>query len=464
MNKAITHYLKQAFLLALTAILEQSCTRKADSPLLEGILNVTEPTKIAFVYDYLGDNYVEELITDSTGSFIYNPKLEGDEADLYIYVGQDIYGAYVKEGCSTHIVIDGENVTFKGDNADRCTFLNTLYHTFSPWAFKPTPDHPFDSAEWNTRLEKSRETVEKALDGVIDSEVRARYQQLADATYKYYLLQNLALERMMNQTDNKLQSDSIIATIDPNADITRLSGLLNYWYNAADLGVNTGERIDLEDFFARQIKKVDSVLTNEGNKKSLINTLCNMFLMYQPSDSAIHEFRAAIAPQLAKVPRIEENIEKVLAERAKRIKDGDLLPGNPTLIARDGNRTTLADVIRGKVAYIDFWATWCAPCCHEIPYFEKVWEQYKENERIVFVSISQDDDRKAWEKKIDKDQPTWPNYIFDKNSGSKFLEDMSINSIPRFVIVGADGRILSADAVRPSDKDIATVLDAALAR
>jgi hypothetical protein len=56
------------------------------------------------------------------------------------------------------------------------------------------------------------------LDGVIDSEVRARYQQLADATYKYYLLQNLALERMMNQTDNKLQSDSIIATIDPRPD------------------------------------------------------------------------------------------------------------------------------------------------------------------------------------------------------------------------------------------------------
>lgn len=464
MNKAIIHYLRQALLLVLTAVLGQGCTRKADSPLLEGILNVTEPTRIALVYDYLGDNYVEELTTDSTGSFIYNPKLEGDEADLFIYVGQDIYGAYVKEGCSTHITIDGENVTFSGDNVDRCIFLNTLYHTFSPWAFKPTPDHPFDVAEWNTRLEKSRETVEKALDGVIDSEVRARYRQLADATYKYYLLQNLALERMMNQTDNKSQSDSIIATIDPNADVTRLSGLLNYWYDNVGWGANTGECVDLEDFFARQVKGVDSVLTNESNKKSLINTLCNMFLMYQPSDSTIHEFQTAIAPQLAKAPRIVENIEKVLAERAQRIKDGDLLPGNPILIARDGSRTTLADVIRGKVAYIDFWATWCAPCCHEIPYFEKVWEQYKENEHIVFVSISQDDDRKAWEKKIDKDQPAWPNYIFDKNSGSKFLEDMSINSIPRFVIVGADGRILSANAARPSDKDIATVLDAALTR
>jgi len=41
---------------------------------------------------------------------------------------------------------------------------------------------------------------------------------------------------------------------------------------------------------------------------------------------------------------------------------------------------------------------------------------------------------------------------------------MSINSIPRFVIVGADGRILSVNAARPSNKDITTVLDAALAR
>lgn len=70
MNKAIIHYLKQVLLLVLTAVLGQGCTRKADSPLLEGILNVTEPTRITLVYDYLGDNYVEELTTDSTGSFI----------------------------------------------------------------------------------------------------------------------------------------------------------------------------------------------------------------------------------------------------------------------------------------------------------------------------------------------------------------------------------------------------------
>ena len=53
MNKAIIHYLRQALLLALTAALGQGCTSKADSPLLEGILNVTEPTRVAFVYDYL---------------------------------------------------------------------------------------------------------------------------------------------------------------------------------------------------------------------------------------------------------------------------------------------------------------------------------------------------------------------------------------------------------------------------
>ena len=189
-----------------------------------------------------------------------------------------------------------------------------------------------------------------------------------------------------------------------------------------------------------------------------------MFFMYEPSDSDITAFRTAIAPQLAKAPFIAQDIERRLAERANQIKDGDALPSDPTLVARDGTRTTLNEVIQGKVAYIDFWATWCAPCCREIPYFEKVWKQYKSDPRIVFVSISQDDNVSAWQAKVDKDQPGWPNYIFEKISGRQFLDRMGINAIPRFLIVGRDGRIIHVNAARPSDKDIKSVIDAALAR
>ena len=451
-------------LTALSALFLHGCAPKADAPLLEGKINVSDPTAIAFVYDHEGENIVTELTTDSTGVFTYNPTLEGDEADLVVYVGQDLFGAYVKSGCSTHMVIDGTQATFTGDNLDRCRFNNTLYQSFSPWTFKPTPDHPFQLQEWTDKLNQGYERTQKAVEAVCDPEARARYQRLADATHKYYKLQILSLDRMMNQADNEAETDSLLATIDPNADETRLSGLINYWYNQAELTRNTGRMMDLTTFFTAQINAVDSALTNEGNKRSLYNTLTNMFFLYQPSDSDITAFRTAIAPQLAKAPRIAEYIEQQIAERANQIKNGDALPSDPTLIARDGTRTTLSQVIQGKVAYIDFWATWCAPCCREIPYFGEVWKQYKSDPRIVFVSISQDDNASAWEKKMDNDQPGWPNYIFEKISGRQFLDRMGINAIPRFIIVGSDGRILEVDAARPSDKDINSILDKALAR
>lgn len=464
MQKSIIQNLKPTVLLTLSVLLWQSCTPQPEASLLEGKINVTEPTEVAIVYDHEGDNMVEELTTDSTGAFIYNPELPGDDADVIIYVGQDIYGAYVKKGCSTHISIDQQQATFSGDNVDRCTFNNTLYHAFSPWVFKPTPDHPFNLNEWNTKLKQGYESAQKAAAAVTDSEARAHYQKLTDATYKHYYIQTLSLDNMMNHTDNEAEMDSLITTIDPNDDISRLSGLILYWYDKAGLHHSKGNAPGLTSYFIGQIAAVDSALTNEGNKKSLINNLCNMFFMYQPTDSAIEVFRTSIAPQLAKAPLIAQNIDKILAERANRIKDGDALPSNPTLIARDGSRTTLQQVIQGKVAYIDFWATWCAPCCREIPFFEKVWKQYEKNDQIIFVSISQDDNQQAWEKKMDKDQPGWPNYIFEKISGRKFLDAMGINAIPRFVIVGRDGKLITVDAARPSDKDIKAHLDAALAQ
>ena len=82
MHTFITDFLKPLGFAALTALSMHSCTPKADAPLLEGKINVTEPTELAIVYDYEGENIVTELTTDSTGAFTYNPALKAGEADL----------------------------------------------------------------------------------------------------------------------------------------------------------------------------------------------------------------------------------------------------------------------------------------------------------------------------------------------------------------------------------------------
>lgn len=67
---------------------------------------------------------------------------------------------------------------------------------------------------------------------------------------------------------------------------------------------------------------------------------------------------------------------------------------------RSGNQHRLSD-FKDKYLYIDLWASWCSPCCAEIPYLQKL-EKSVTNPDVVFVSISLDENREAWEKKMDQ--------------------------------------------------------------
>lgn len=56
----------------------------------------------------------------------------------------------------------------------------------------------------------------------------------------------------------------------------------------------------------------------------------------------------------------------------------------------DGQRAELADV-RGKVALVDFWATWCEPCRKELPAFDALAKEYAGRLQVVAVSVDEDD-------------------------------------------------------------------------
>jgi thiol-disulfide isomerase/thioredoxin len=118
-----------------------------------------------------------------------------------------------------------------------------------------------------------------------------------------------------------------------------------------------------------------------------------------------------------------------------------------------GNKVHFLDVIgKGKVVYIDFWATWCGPCCHEIPFVAKKVLKYKDNPNIEFVSISLDDNRSKWLAKLEADKPSWRQFIIPENFNSAFAKQYNITAIPRFMIFDKEGKIISISAPRPSDE------------
>ncbi|MCM1077853.1 MAG: hypothetical protein NC411_10915 [Bacteroides sp.] len=242
------------------------------------------------------------------------------------------------------------NAEFSGDNAAESRFFNAYTQAFYPMEYKPRPDVPYVFSDYLAKLNTNRDKV-KALIAPLDPEKRSRYNELTDAYYNDVLITLLSMNK--DSTD-KARIDSIVATVDPNSDVARKTGLLTHWYNASDLH-KSGRTNNVEDYLVDQFAAIDSVITNEGNKKSLWYSLGSMYMMFRPSDEAVEAFFASVEPQLSKVPGVKTCILQVREDMTPKVKDGDPIPTDPILIAPDGSRCQLSHLLGkdGKFISID---------------------------------------------------------------------------------------------------------------
>ncbi len=128
----------------------------------------------------------------------------------------------------------------------------------------------------------------------------------------------------------------------------------------------------------------------------------------------------------------------------------------------DGKMVKLSD-LKGKLVYIDVWATWCGPCKGELPYLQKLEKDYH-GKNIYFVSMSVDQTEEPWRAMVEAQKLGGIQLHADKNWKSSFVEAYAIKGIPRFILLDADGNIISADAPRPSTAEIRTLIDEWLAK
>jgi thiol-disulfide isomerase/thioredoxin len=127
-----------------------------------------------------------------------------------------------------------------------------------------------------------------------------------------------------------------------------------------------------------------------------------------------------------------------------------------------GGKTKLED-FKGKYVYIDVWATWCGPCLAEIPSLKKIEEKFHDR-NIAFVSISIDKlkDIDKWKSMVKAKELGGVQVFADNDWNSQFVKDYAISGIPRFILIDPNGKIVKADAARPSSPSLEGELDALL--
>ncbi|MBT3243184.1 MAG: TlpA family protein disulfide reductase [Bacteroidetes bacterium] len=125
-----------------------------------------------------------------------------------------------------------------------------------------------------------------------------------------------------------------------------------------------------------------------------------------------------------------------------------------TLVDIDGNEVSQSD-FAGKYVYIDFWATWCGPCLAEIPHYKELVKEY-EGRNIVFISVSVDKDKPAWEKMVKEEQFPWVQLHDANNMNDEYL----VRYIPSFILIDNEGNIIDPRAPRPSTDKLREMLNA----
>jgi thiol-disulfide isomerase/thioredoxin len=171
-----------------------------------------------------------------------------------------------------------------------------------------------------------------------------------------------------------------------------------------------------------------------------------------------------VTPLLAKYKSIESNDQKIKEVETAYLEWNHLLRGleAPDFTYEDINGKSVSlSGLKGKVVYIDVWATWCGPCLAELPALEKLQSTFAQNKHMVFVSVSIDKNKDAWRKMVSDKKLKGIQLLANGDWNSQIVNDYLIKGIPRFIIIGKDGKILNANSLRPSNSQLVKLLSEA---
>jgi thiol-disulfide isomerase/thioredoxin len=109
----------------------------------------------------------------------------------------------------------------------------------------------------------------------------------------------------------------------------------------------------------------------------------------------------------------------------------------------------LAKKHKGKVIYLDVWASWCGPCRGEMSYAIELHKHYKGKD-ISFVNLCLSSDKTDWKKTIKNLNIGGENYFFDKDQSLLIKSKLKVSGFPTYLIIDQEGNIVDNKAPRPS--------------
>ena len=158
------------------------------------------------------------------------------------------------------------------------------------------------------------------------------------------------------------------------------------------------------------------------------------------STDVIQTFIDAVPQELHSLAMYKELVNDV---RSANLKVGAVAP-DITGRTPDGEELSLSD-FRGKYVFLDFWASWCAPCRREIPYLKEALAYSGESDNIVVLSYSIDDEYGDWTGCIADNELVHRNWVHIsalKGWNSEGIKLFSVKGVPFTALIDPEGKVV----------------------
>ena len=443
------------FSVVIIGLMMASCQPKTDFTLSGDVKNTDSLSALVIKFRY---GYNPDTIKVINGKFTYTTKVS-TPGFLYCKLGNFKKQIYITPGGQLQIAFDNTNVdsslVYSGKNA-ACQIagdsLNKRIHNLD---FRYIYTHGID-------------TVGKYMDSISQSitDYLAQMQQSMKLTPAFMDVAKASINYM-------------------NADIKVMIGLQkeikdsNYYSFLNPIEIENENYLNVPNYlnflndYIYYLSQKDT--TNTDDENSLDNDFKNIALFKSTAIKNYLIFNSVYGylnySGVAKFSKYytyfkNNNTDSTYSHLVAKLYSKKLLlaPGKPApnFTCSDSSNVmhSLSD-FNGKYVYIDFWATWCNPCRHEIPYFITLYGEYKDK-NIEFISISLDKDTTSWKAFVRNEGSKNLQLIVDNAWQSDAAQKYQINGIPTFVLIDPDGKIINSSAPRPSSDEIKPLLDSLL--